>query len=354
MYERFDLVLVVNHACNLRCAYCYTGEKSQKPMPPEIGLKAIDRAVASISPGGVLQLGFFGGEPLLEADLICRLIDHARSSARKHKIDCSVAITTNGMITTGRAWQVMLDPDVDLSVSHDGLPEIHDRHRRTAGGAQTSAAVLRTIERLLTQKRRLQVVMVVRPDSIDSLASGIERLWNLGVREFEPSLDVWATWTPCDLKRLIHGIEAAAEVWRRHLPHINVGWFDEKAAALGGMALSPSARCGFGSGEVAVAPSGNLYPCERIVGADEAGHPLRLPGHCLMGDNFLPGLPIAAREKDACRQCAMQSVCNTTCPCSNYIRTRDIRRPDRLLCEWNQACVDAVTRVLEASPLGLP
>ena len=74
MYQQFGLVLAVNHACNLRCTYCYTGAKFHKPMPASLARKAIDRAVASISSGGQLDLGFFGGEPLIEAKLILELL----------------------------------------------------------------------------------------------------------------------------------------------------------------------------------------------------------------------------------------------------------------------------------------
>ena len=78
MYAQFGLVLMVTHACNLRCTYCYTREKFNKTMPEATGRRAIERAVASMSPGGKLELSFFGGEPLLEAELIGRLIDFAR------------------------------------------------------------------------------------------------------------------------------------------------------------------------------------------------------------------------------------------------------------------------------------
>ena len=66
-YDRFHLVLMTTHACNLRCDYCYTGRKFRRAMPLEIGLAAIRRAARSLCPGGTLELGFFGGEPLLEA-----------------------------------------------------------------------------------------------------------------------------------------------------------------------------------------------------------------------------------------------------------------------------------------------
>lgn len=65
MYDHFGLVLLVNHACNMRCTYCYTGEKFNWPMSLATGRKAILRALASVTRGGVLELGFFGGEPVL-------------------------------------------------------------------------------------------------------------------------------------------------------------------------------------------------------------------------------------------------------------------------------------------------
>ena len=73
MHARFGLTLVVNHACNLRCSYCYTGEKIGRRLPLATGRKAIDRAISSLSQNGTLELAFFGGEPLVEAELILEL-----------------------------------------------------------------------------------------------------------------------------------------------------------------------------------------------------------------------------------------------------------------------------------------
>ena len=88
MHAHFGLTLVVNHACNLRCTYCYTGDKFGRPMPLEIGRKAIGRAVSSLSPSGTLDLAFFGGEPLIEADLILDVVDDARARSREAVIIC--------------------------------------------------------------------------------------------------------------------------------------------------------------------------------------------------------------------------------------------------------------------------
>ena len=159
--------------------------------------------------------------------------------------------------------------------------------------------------------------MVVRPDSAALLPAGIRWLWERGVRRFDPSLDVWASWDRAGLESLEAGLIRAADFWRQHLPEIGVSWFDEKAAHLLGLPIEASPRCGFGDGELAMAPSGNLYPCERLIGED-IPHPLRLPGHALAGHDFcrssMPGrsavdVPAAPPGNNAIRR----AVATTTC-----------------------------------------
>lgn len=351
MYPRYSLVLMVTHACNLRCTYCYTGEKTARVMSSAIGRKAIDRALASITPGGTLELGFFGGEPLLEAGLISSLIDHAREHAAGTAVTVDLNMTTNGTVATPEAWALMMRPDLSLAVSCDGIPTVHDRHRCTPAGHGSSGRVVDTLRRLIEAGRDIQVILVVRPDTLEALPDGLRFLAELGVRHLEPSLDVWAQWTPGDVARLERVVSACADVWRDGLPHRSIGWFDEKAAQLARLPMTPTARCGFGRGEIAVAPSGRLYPCERLIGDGLPGSPMALAGHALEGDDFLAVKPAEPRSDENCDACAMLAMCNTFCRCSNYVRTGSVRRPDRLLCAWNQACLIETARVLrELSP----
>ena len=135
------------------------------------------------------------------------------------------------------------------------------------------------------------------------------------------------------------------------MPEHALNWFDEKAAELSGLPAT-GARCGFGDGELAVAPSGNLYPCERLIGADSPNHPLRLPGHALDGQpDFTPHAAAPGKQAVACRSCAVAGMCNAHCRCANFVRTGDLRRPDGLLCLLNQACLEEVAaRLRPATP----
>ena len=349
MHSHFGLILMVNHACNLRCAYCYTGAKFNRRMSESIGRKALDRAVASIHPGGTLELGFFGGEPLVEAEMISRMIEHAHMRITEADVTLSTSLTTNGTLFHPSAWAVMTLTDLDLVISCDGLPEVHDRHRLFPDGRGSSGIVLNVMEKLSDAGKTFRVNMVVRPDNVEELSEGIEFLHSVGVRRVDLSLDLWTNWTREDAVCLKETISRCAEFWRDHLPDFGINWFDEKLLLLSGMQHGETARCGFGNGEIAVAPSGNLYPCERLIGEDRGDNPMRLSGHALDGVDFLECPTAASRSDRACDACAIQSICGTTCRCSNYVRTGQVTQPDRLLCLLNELCFREMRQFLDPS-----
>jgi uncharacterized protein len=341
MYSRFALTLMVNHACNLRCIYCYTGAKFDRAMPAHVARQAVDRALASLHPGADsrLELGFFGGEPLLEAGLIFATIEYARAECVKRDAGLSLSLTTNGTRDDDEAWRILTLSGLDLAISHDGLPRVHDQERPFHDQRPSSEKVLATMRRLREAGKEFRVAMVVRPGSLPWLSAGIEFLRQHGVARFDLSLDLWTCWTPADAAALESAIVECGRLWRQTWPELSLNWFDEKAVTLSGAPCDPTARCGFGAGQVAVAPSGRLYPCERLIGEDAPGNLARLPGDTLDGADFLQFRHTHARQAEACTECAVQRLCNTTCGCSNYIRTGHARMPDGLLCMFNQVCL---------------
>lgn len=346
-YPAFGLTLVVNHACNLRCRYCYTGAKFHSPLPVPLGERAIQRALASLEPGGTLQLGFFGGEPLIEAGRILDWMQIARRAARSQGKAVRFNLTTNGTVTDPRAQALLLDPDLELAVSCDGTPSQHDRHRRDAQGRGSFSTVAATLRHLIAADRAFSVVMVVRPDTVGELSAGLRHLREMGVARFTLSLDVWTPWTEIDLLHLGEAVEAAADLWRDWLPGVSIDWFDTRIAALAGLATAgPETRCGFGAGEIAVAPSGRLYPCERLVGEDAGDHPLQLPGRVDDGD------PDFLALRAPCGGIGAPGVGSTCegCRCSNYLLTGSTRREGRLLEVLDRAVHQALERLISPDP----
>jgi len=367
-HRRFGLTLSLTHDCNMRCIYCYAGRKRPGVMSERVGRKAIDRALASVAGHGELMLGFFGGEPALEAPLALRLIEYAHDRSAERDVALALSMTTNGTVTSAAAWALMVRHDMELAVSIDGTPEIHDRHRRFAGGGGTSARVIETVRRLVEARRRVRAVMVVRPDTITELAPNIRYLQGLGLEGVAPALDLWARWTRADVAALDRSIAEAAAAWLEGLPGFGVGWFDAKVARLSRLANGAGPgrgecgdcedRCRFGSGEIAVAPSGRLFACERLIGedsgCDDPAAARALPGHALSGADFLTGFapgPDPAPASPECAACTVRAFCDTTCRCSNLVRTGDASRPDGLLCALNKACLREVARVIRPAPL---
>lgn len=344
---RFGLTLMVNHACNLRCRYCYTGAKFSAPMPTPIAQAAIDRAFTSLGADGQLDLSFFGGEPLLESGHILEWMSYARSRAHDTRRRIRFNLTTNGTITTSDAWRVMMTEDLDLAVSFDGTPAAHDQHRLDVQGNGSATAVEETLRELIERGKRIRINVVLRPDTLELASDGLIYLHAMGVREVDLSLDLWTRWNARDGARLEEVVSRLAELWRSWLPGFSVNWFDTKLGALACLPIhGEDTRCGFGEGEVAVAPSGRLYPCERLIGDDEPGHPLCLPGHALHGRDFL-GFSVPALDGcQPCSGCQLRSACDTVCRCSNYVRTGNVNRPDGLLCILNKATTNAVAAMI--------
>ena len=315
-------------------------------MSQETGERAILRAVNSINKGGILELGFFGGEPFLVPNIISSLIEFSRKRTKEYEINLTIPISTNGTILNDYVWSIINEPEIHLSVSLDGSPENHNCNRFLPDGKGSFNTILKNINSLLEQNINFGVVTVVNPETAGHLKDEIEYLYNLGISHIELSLNIWSSWDSESLELLHQSISNCAELWIEKLPDHTLSWFDDKAAQLTNSMIKP-VTCGFGKGDVTVTPSGHLYPCERLVGDDSLNNPMRLDGDVFSGDNFLFGASSDLRYTMECKECGIKDMCNTACGCCNYVRTGKIGQPDKLLCLFNQWTLIETKRVLE-------
>lgn len=342
------LVLVLTHQCDLACTYCYTGQKDERAMSLEVGRRAIERALLAVPAQGTLRLGLFGGEPLLAWERGRALVAHARDLARARGLRVVTSITTNGTHLDERTLDELLALEVELSVSMDGLPAVHDAARPTRGGRPSSTTALAAIARLVARDVPFRVVSVVRPDSVEQVAAGTRFLADHGVRAVVHSLDHAASWSPADAPRLRRAVRDLRLLWVERFPDLELAWLEGKATLL----LEPSLQrpvCGMGASEIAVAPSGRLYPCERLV-KDDAPGPFA-SGHVNDADGPLTLTRAFAARPDAdsaCASCATEPFCNNACACANLARTGALDGPDGLICALERACLLEARAGLEA------
>jgi uncharacterized protein len=135
--RRLHLILFPTEACNFRCVYCY--ETFQyKRMEPWV-VEGLKRLLERRMPGlDLLELSWFGGEPLLAKDIIRDVLTHTRALAAEHGVTVTSSITTNAYLLTGELFRTLLALGLSsYQISFDGPREYHDRKRVLAGGKGT-------------------------------------------------------------------------------------------------------------------------------------------------------------------------------------------------------------------------
>ena len=346
----FHLTLSLTHRCDLACRYCYGGRPRAESMSLSTGQAAVRLGFEAAGPGRLVEVRFFGGEPLLEFSLLAQLTDYARRLADDEERPLAFAVTTNGTHLDAERARWFAERGFSVAVSVDGLPEVHDRNRVRPDGSGSAAVVIEALRRALEFLPSLAAAMTVTPDTAGEVASGVEYLAGLGVRNFEITPDYDARWSVPALGRLQAALGDLARFYAGRFTELTVSCIDDKLARVlpGGEAI----RCGFGESDLAVAPSGRVYPCERLIGEDR-------DRHWVMG-TVEEGLDEERREwciaqrrnaEPRCAACGEARACRNACPCANLSRTGRPDLPDWFICAYErilmEAALDVVERVAE-------
>lgn len=350
-----DLTLCLTHACNLRCRYCYAGPKFPRRMEWETARKAIGFAMENTAEQARLsgreakcQIGFFGGEPLLEWDTLRRATEHALALAETAGVRLVPTVTTNMTLLDAPKAEWLRERGFHVGLSLDGNAAMHDTLRRTAGGAPSHARCAPALEFYKGPEAAGEVIVVLDPENISFLADSFEWLVEKDIRRVSFNPNHTAHWNDAALAewraQYARVAEIYVETYRRGTPwHVNV--LDGKIRVRINGGYRPCDRCGFGETEVAVSAAGWFYPCERLVG-DDTDAALRI-GHVDSGfDAAARGRILANRGNTVaeCATCPASDRCANWCGCVNYAATGFINRVPGLVCFHEKLCIETADR----------
>ena len=353
-----NFTLCLTHACNLRCAYCYAGTKSNRSMSWEVAQQAIDfslkhslRQAQTFGHTPESQLGYFGGEPLLEWSLLVRSAEYAITQAKQRGIKLKKTLTTN---------MTLLDPDkvewlrsnrFYLGLSLDGNQAMHDTLRCFPDGTGSHKAAAKALEHFRGPQSDGEVIVVVDPRNVEHLADSVAWLLGEDIHDISLNPNFYIEWPEPALltwKDACNKIgDLYIEKYRQGIP-IRINVIDGKIRVRLNEGYAPCDRCGFGHNEIAIAPSGNIYPCERIV-SDDANGELKI------GDVF-NGIDTAKQSKIVpgrgnveaeCLDCPIKERCMNWCSCINYATTGAINRVSGLVCHHERMVIGMADRVGE-------
>ena len=339
-----NLTLSLTHACNLACTYCYAAPHSPRVMTWDVAKRGIDLAFAQ-RPRKELVLGFFGGEPLLQWPLLQQATEYACAQAHQAGIAFTPTVTTNGLLLTEDRLQWLNTNGFFPALSLDGNRAMHEAARPTVGGRSSFAASERGVRRALKVFPDLEVIAVIDPANVAHLADGVRYLGDeLGVLDISLNPNFSGSWTPETFAIWDEQYRAIGayflERYRANRP-LTINFIDIKIITHLKRGYDCADRCSFGEQEFAVAPSGRLYPCERVIG-DDTDSALCL-GDVFTGIATKKRFGILAQRgnmDEPCRTCAIQPRCMNWCGCVNYATSGAIDRTDGVLCFHERLSVE--------------
>ena len=271
--ERLELGLVLTHACNLACTYCYTGEKKRVRMTAGIAATALDFGFdAARRRGATLQIGFFGGEPLLEQGLLVAIAEQARARAAALDWPLQLQVTTNGTLLSAALVEELARLRVHVALSLDGTRAQHEAGRPLAGGGSSYDATLAGLRLLVDSSAPFDVIAVVDPCNVAELAGGVEAMIDDGVECITLNMNWGATWDDAaqdELDRQLERVAAIVLAWVRRGRWIRVQPLESSLRSVLELGHAVTSSCAAGSRRLAVAPSGRIYGCARAVGEDD-------------------------------------------------------------------------------------
>lgn len=310
-------------------------------MPVEIAHRAIDFGLDQAD-RGYLHLAFFGGEPLLELSLIREVIAYARSQAPSRRKQLFFSITTNGTILNEEILGIFKEHNFQVQVSLDGCPEAQDATRCYRNGRSSYSSVAGHIQRLLEEGFAVQQVSVVDPRNVAVLGKSFDHLMDLGVRKIYFSPNYCGDWN--DTNRSLFE-ESLTDLGNRYIARFRQHQ-DVRLDPLNGKIVTHLMDgnkehhfCSFGGRELAISPSGKIYPCDRVVAEDNN------PEVCI-GDLNNGGLDVARRDQlvkmkntldPECAECELNPRCMYWCGCANYETSGHVGRVSPIIC-WFERC----------------
>jgi uncharacterized protein len=284
-HQPMKMMLFMAQSCNLRCKYCYGIEGNYEDkgslMPERVAHAAVDYLLRSGPDRPHYYIYFFGGEPLLNLEVLKSTVAYARRRVAALGKTVEFGLTTNGVLLTHETSRYLIDEDFQIVVSMDGSPDQHDVNRPTKGGGGSSRHVLKGLQRLqplVRRRNQLKIRATMSHQNHDPLAiaayfdslgierygigSTIERSGNsqptdLKTEDYE-HLDVTFDTVVDDISRRLEGGEP--------MPRYNPIFKGVTALAKG--MTRPGIGCGVCRNDQGIGTDGRIYPCHRYVGLE--------------------------------------------------------------------------------------
>ena len=338
------LCLHIAHTCNLNCDYCfasqgkYHGERAV--MSFEVGKRALDFLVENSGKRRNLEVDFFGGEPLMNFEVVKQLVAYARSIEKEKNKNFRFTLTTNGMLIDEDVIDFANREMSNVVLSLDGRKEIHDRHRVDYAGKGSFDRIVPKFKQLVDSRGGKNYYMRgtfthENPDFLED----IKVMLDLGFSELSMEPVVCPEGDPAELTRedlpivLDQYEKLALLMIEREREGRPFTFYHYMIDLTGGPCIYKRiSGCGSGTEYMAVTPWGDLYPCHQFVGEEKYR----------LGDIYSGVTNEAAQcefsecnvyAREECRDCWARLYCSGGCAANAYHSTGSVKGVYKYGCE---------------------
>ena len=323
------LCLHIAHDCNLACKYCFAGEGEyhgdRSLMSYEVGKKALDFLIANSGNRVNLEVDFFGGEPLMNFDVVKRLVEYGRSQEKEHNKRFRFTLTTNGVLLDDEVMEFANKEMANVVLSIDGRKEVHDAMRPTRNGKGSYDLIVDKFKKMAEMRNQTDYYVrgTFTHHNLD-FSKDVLHLADMGFKQIsmEPVVagpDMDYAIRDEDVSVLCEEYDKLAkEMIKRKREGNGFNFFHFMIDLSGGPCLYKRlSGCGSGTEYLAVTPWGDLYPCHQFVGNEKF----------LLGnvDDGITATEVVDEfklcnvyAKEKCRDCFARFYCSGGCAANSY------------------------------------
>ncbi len=353
------LCLHIAHDCNLACKYCFAEEGEyhgrRALMSFEVGKKALDFLVASSGKRKNLEVDFFGGEPLMNFEVVKQLVEYGRSLEEKHNKKFRFTLTTNGVLLNDEVMEFANREMGNVVLSVDGRKEVHDHMRPFRNGKGSYDLIMPKFKKFADSRNQMNYYVrgTFTHHNLD-FSKDVLSLADMGFEQISvepvvaPDTEDYAIKQE-DVQKLLEEYDTLAkEIVSRKKAGKGFNFFHFMIDLNGGPCVYKRlSGCGSGTEYLAVTPWGDLYPCHQFVGQEEF-----LLGNVDEGivredicEKF-KGCNVYAKPK--CKECFARFYCSGGCAANAYNFTGDINGTYDIGCELQRKRVECAIMIKAA------